>query len=148
MKGCLVPATTGMGLFGDFRREMDGLVNQWLDSEGRSANVGGWTPRLNVAETEEAYEVTLDAPGMQADDFDIELHHGDLWISGERQVEAKKEGKTWHRVERSVGRFRRAVRLGDDVNPENVEAEYKDGVLSISISKSEAAKSKKITVKS
>ncbi len=147
MNRTLIPST-GFGLLGDFGRDMDGFVQHWFDSDRQSGNVAGWTPRLNVAETEDGYEVTLDAPGMKAEDFDIELHHGDLWISGERQVTTEKEGKTWHRVERHVGRFRRAVHLGEAASPENVEAEYKDGVLTISVAKSEAAKPKKIAVKS
>ena len=149
MKKYLIPTRSGFGVLSDFRREMDGLLSQFLGEEGAErGDVARWTPRLNVAESESAYEVTLDAPGMKTEDFDIELHHGDLWISGQRHEEAEEQGRTWHRVERFTGQFRRAVRLGDDVDPENVEAAYTDGVLTINVPKSEASKAKKISVKS
>ena len=106
-----------------------------------------WTPQANVAETDAGYDVSVDLPGLKPEDFNVELRHGDLWISGERSEEREESGRTWHRVERHFGQFRRVIRLGDDVNPEGVDAEYKDGVLRVHIPKSEAAKSRKIEVK-
>ena len=77
----------------------------------------------------------------------VELRHGDLWITGQRTEQHEEKGKTWHRVERHYGQFRRVVRLGDDVNPDEVDAEYKDGVLKVSVAKCEEARTKKIEVK-
>lgn len=134
------------GMMDDFRKEVDQLMSRFLNGSDEPG-MTGWTPRANVAETEEGYDVSFDLPGLKPEDFNVELRHGDLWISGQRSHEHEESGKTWHRVERHFGQFRRVIRLGDDVNPEEVNAEYKDGVLRVHIPKSETAKSRKIEVK-
>lgn len=134
------------GMMDDFRKEVDQLMSRFLNGSDEPG-MTGWTPRANVAETEEGYDVSFDLPGLKPEDFDVELRHGDLWISGQRSHEHEESGKTWHRVERHFGQFRRVIRLGDDVNAEEVNAEYKDGVLRVHIPKSETAKSRKIEVK-
>jgi HSP20 family protein len=146
MRSVLVPFNARLGSLHDFRKEMDDLVGQFFGNS-ESAPAAQWTPRLNVAESEAGYEVTLDVPGMKPDEFEIEIRQGDLWITGERKLEQETQGKTWHRVERHYGQFRRAVRLGDDVDADQVQAEYKDGVLRINVPKAESAKTKKIEVK-
>jgi HSP20 family protein len=100
-----------------------------------------------VAETDTGWEVTLDLPGMKPEDFDVEFKHGDLWITGERKYEHEEEGKTYHRVERQWGQFRRVIRMGEEVDAERVNAEYKDGVLHITVPKTEMARAKRIEVK-
>jgi len=130
----------------DFRKEVDQLMSRFFNGSEQN-EMSYWTPRANVAETEDGYEVTMDLPGLKPEDFNVELRHGDLWISGQRSHEEEQSGKTWHRVERHFGEFRRVIRLGDDVNSEDVNAEYKDGVLRIHVPKSETAKSRKIEVK-
>jgi HSP20 family protein len=130
----------------DFRKEVDQLMSRFLNGSDEN-ELAFWTPQTNLAETENGYEVTVDLPGLKPEDFNIELRNGDLWISGHRSEEHEKSDKTWHRVERRFGEFRRVIRLGEDVNPENVNAEYKDGVLRIHVPKSETAKSRKIEVK-
>ena len=134
------------GMMEDFRREFDQVVSRFFNGADEQG-VAFWTPRTDLAETESGYDVSLDLPGLKPDEFDVELRHGDLWITGRRHDEHEESGKTWHRVERHNGQFRRVIRLGDDVNPEGVNAEYKDGVLRIHVPKSEAAKSRKIEVK-
>jgi len=134
------------GMMEDFRKEVDQLMSRFLNGSEES-EISYWTPQANLAETQEGFEVTLDLPGLKPEDFNVELRHGDLWISGQRSEEHEKSGKTWHRVERHFGEFRRVIRLGDDVNSESVSAEYKDGVLRIHVPKSETAKSRKIEVK-
>ncbi|MEX0718004.1 MAG: Hsp20/alpha crystallin family protein [Planctomycetaceae bacterium] len=106
-----------------------------------------FAPECNLAESETEYEVTLDLPGLKPDDFNVELQHGDLWITGERKHEAEQKGKTWHRVERQYGQFRKMIRLGEDVDPEGIDAQYRDGVLRITVPKTEISKPKKIAVK-
>lgn len=133
--------------FGDFRKEMDGLMERFFGAENNGGEIANWTPRLNLSENENSYEVTVDLPGMKPEDVNVELRHGDLWITGNRQGESEEKSKTYHRIERYYGEFRRVMRLGDDVEPENVEADYKDGVLHISVPKSETAKTKRIEIK-
>lgn len=145
----LIPFSARPGTFEDFRQEMDQLFDRFLHGEGGSETTQAitWTPRLNLSESEDSYEVSVDLPGMKPDDVDVELRHGDLWITGQRQGESEEKGRTWHRVERFYGQFRRAVRLGDDVNPEGVAAEFKDGVLHITVPKSAEAQTRRIEIK-
>lgn len=134
------------GLLDDFRKEMDQLMGRFFNGADE-AELTYWTPRVNLAESDDGYDVSVDLPGLKPEDFSVELRHGDLWISGQRSEEHQESGKTWHRVERHFGQFRRVIRLGDDVNAEQVSAEYKDGVLRVHVPKSESAKSRKIEVK-
>jgi len=145
----LRPFSGRLGLFDEFRKEMDSLFGHLpvCEGGGELPQTTVWNPRLNVSENEKEYEVTVDLPGMKPDEFDVELKHGDLWITGERKTDEQNQGKTWHRVERFYGQFRRVIRLGDDVDPENVDAECKDGVLHITVPKAEVARTKRIEVK-
>jgi HSP20 family protein len=139
--------TTGGQILDAVRREMDEFVGRIQDPETWTDDVSAFIPRTNVAETDSQYEISLDLPGMKADDFNIELHEGRLTVSGERAKEAKVEGKTFHRVERRTGKFRRTFNLGPDMDVDAVTAEYKDGVLSITIAKTAKAQPKRIHVK-
>ncbi len=104
-------------------------------------------PRANVAETEAAYEVTLDVPGMTAKDISVEVRDGSLWISGEKSEEKEEKGKWFHRVERQHGAFRRTFPLELPVDRDKVEATYMGGVLIVRVPKVSAPPSKKIEVK-
>ncbi len=146
MSTALTPFGTRFGMLADFRNEFDQMLSRFFDdSEPRS--LSQWTPRVNLAETDQSYEVTVDLPGMQPKDFEVELRHGDLWISGHREEELQQEGRTWHRMERHYGQFRRVIRLGDDVDVDSINAEYRDGVLRVSVTKTERARTRKIEVK-
>jgi len=149
MSRSLIPFGARFGLLDDFRKEMDQLFHQFNSGEkgGEMAPVQ-WSPRLNVSENETQYDVSIDLPGLKPEEVNVELRQGELWITGERKTETEEQGKTWHRVERSYGQFRRVVRLGDDLASDKVEAEYKDGVLKIVVPKAEQAKTKKIEIKS
>jgi HSP20 family protein len=110
---------------------------------------GGWfAPTINVVESDQGYEVSLDLPGMKADAFGIEFKDGQLWISGERKAEPAKDGHAVHVAERRYGQFRRVVSLPVDVAADQIEASYKDGVLTVSVPKAPTALPRKIVVKS
>ena len=79
--------------------------------------------------------------------FNVELNGNELTISGEVKNETEEKGKTVHRIERSYGKFRRVFNLSTDVDPEKVEAQYKNGLLNITVAKAEAAQPKRIEVK-
>jgi HSP20 family protein len=138
-------------LFGQFerlRRELDDAFGvSGLPSSIRSVAAGG-TPALNVGRTANSVEVYAFAPGLDASKIDVTLDRGVLRISGERaaSAQARTEGATVYAQERSTGRFTRAVALPDDVDPAQVKANYRDGVLVISIARREAAQPKRITV--
>jgi len=134
-------------LFDDFRREMNQLVSNFFGREDGGREGAWFTPRTNIAETDKSYEFTLDLPGMKPDEFDIELKEGQLWVTGERKQEKEEKGKTFHRIEQQHGQFRRIIPLDLPVDADKVEAEYKDGVLHVTVPKSETAKPKRIEVK-
>jgi len=150
MTTSLLPFETGLGMLENFRREMNQLLERFGDDErgSESSIKSSWTPRLNLSETESAYEVQVDLPGLTPEAVNVELRHGDLWITGERQYDFDDKGRTWHRVECWCGPFRRVVRLGDDVDPSHVEAQYRDGVLHVMVPKGETACTRKIEIKS
>jgi HSP20 family protein len=100
-----------------------------------------------VAETDAALEVTVELPGMKPDDFKVEVHNGNLWITGEKKEEKEEKGKTFHRYERHFGAFRRIVPLPTTVKAEKVDAIYRDGVLKVALPKTEEVKPKAIPVK-
>jgi len=127
----------------DFAREVDSLVQNIFDPEDRPRR---FTPSANLAETESAYELTVDLPGVNADDVSVELNEGKLIVSGERKSETEEDGKTFHRIERSYGKFRRVLTIPVPVNEEDISAEYRDGVLNVTLPKSEKVKVRRIQV--
>ena len=129
------------------RREMDDFVGRFQDPDTWSDELASFAPRTNVAETPTSYEISLDLPGMQTEAFNIELHEGRLSVTGERTREKVEEGKTFHRVERQYGKFRRTFTLGQDVDADGVEAEYSDGVLNVTVPKTAKAQPTRIQVK-
>lgn len=130
----------------DLAREVDSLVHTIFDPEERAQPSQKFTPAASLAETETVYELTLDLPGVNADDVSVELNDGKLIVSGERKAPEEVEGKTFHRVERRYGKFRRVVTIPAPVDDDSITAEYKDGVLTVALPKSEKIKVKKIVV--
>jgi HSP20 family protein len=106
-----------------------------------------FAPTANLAETEAAYEVTVELPGMKTEELNVEFHNDDLWISGEKKEEKEEKGKTFHRVERRSGEFRRVFKLPAAIDKEKVTAEYKEGILRVAVPKIAAAKPKRVDVK-
>jgi HSP20 family protein len=106
-----------------------------------------FAPRVNVAETEKAYEVTMELPGIEPKEVKVEVHEGLLSVSGEKKEEKEEKGKTFHRVERHFGAFQRVIPLEVPVNREKVEAKYQEGVLTITVPKMPQAETKRIEVK-
>lgn len=125
-------------------------LSQLLDDAlfNTSGETGEWAgTHANVAELDDRYEISLDLPGLESEDFQVEYEDGQLRISGERKFEKEEEGRTYHRVERRYGKFARAFALPRDVDGEKIEARYERGVLLVSVPKAESAKPRKIEVK-
>lgn len=127
----------------DLYREVDSLVQNIFDPEDRTSK---FTPFANLAETETGYELTLDLPGVDPEDVSVELNEGRLVIAGERKSEVEDSDKTFHRVERRYGHFRRVLAIPAPVDEDGIVAEYRDGVLTVSLPKCEKVKSKRIQV--
>lgn len=110
----------------------------------REREEGEWFPSVDVSETKGELVVKAELPGMDPKNMDISLHEGVLTIKGEKKQE-KEEG--YHLVERSYGSFTRSIRLPKEVQSEKINAPYKDGVLRITLPKTEEAKKKEINIK-
>ena len=107
-----------------------------------------FTPAFDVSETENELIVKAEVPGMDKKDINVNLSDGLLTITGEKHHEKKEETEKYHCFERRYGKFSRTMRLPSEVETEKVDAVYKDGVLTITLPKSEAVKPKQIEVKS
>ena len=129
-------------LFGSFEGMHD-LVGR-VFSDGDTPR---FMPRMDVVETESHFDVQFDLPGISADEVEIEVHEGQLTVSGTRQVSRDEKESTYHRLERTHGEFHRVLGLPKDVDAESIAARYHDGVLTVSIPKMEKVLPKKIDVK-
>ena len=104
-----------------------------------------WSPVVDVQETPEAFLVIAEIPGVRKEDINILVTDDRLSISGNRKKRQMKD-TTYHRSERSFGRFRRVIPLHPEIRPDRVTASYEDGLLSVTVPKAEKAKSKEISV--
>ena len=127
-------------------KEMEHLARHfWHDIPFRDlATTEGFdfTPRLDVTETEKNVEVKAELPGMDRKDIDITLDHDLLVIKGEKRQETEEKGEHFHRIERHYGTFHRAVRLPVEVETKKINAQFKDGVLTVTMPKTAAGKEK------
>jgi HSP20 family protein len=105
-----------------------------------------WVPPVDIQETENELIVKADVPDVDMKDIDVRMENGTLTLRGERKFKSDKNEGGWHRVERSYGTFERVFTLPDSVNAENVKADYKNGVLTITLPKKEIAKPRQIKV--
>jgi HSP20 family protein len=128
------------------RREMDRLFEDLTEGVYREPRAGVF-PLLNVTEGSENYYVRAELPGIKADDLDISVTGSSLSIGGERKIPTEDEKVDYHRREREAGKFSRVISLPAQVDTGKVEASCVDGILTIVLPKSEAAKPKQITVK-
>jgi HSP20 family protein len=106
----------------------------------------GWAPALDVQEDKDKFTIRVELPGLKREAIDVSLQDDVLVISGERQAEKIEEGVEIHRQERFYGKFQRALTLSEPVAADKVKADYKDGVLAVTLPKTEAAKPRKIDV--
>jgi len=104
-------------------------------------------PAIDVADSENEIVVKAEVPGCKAEDIDISVHGNTLTISGEKKAEEEKKEKGYYHLERSYGSFRRELSLPGDVDPDKVEASCKNGVLTVTLSKSEKEKAVKVKIK-
>lgn len=106
-----------------------------------------WQPPVDIEETQEAYVVRAELPGLRQEDIKILVEDNRLVLRGEKRREAEESGTNYHRVERVYGQFERLFTLGHLVRSEKIEAVYKDGVLTVRIPKAEEARAREIPVK-
>jgi HSP20 family protein len=106
-----------------------------------------WSPRVDIAETPQALTLKAEIPSVEKDDVKITIEGGMVTLSGERRQEKEEKDKTFHRIERFYGSFSRSFSLPDNIDATAAKATFKDGVLTLDIPKTEAAKPKGIEVK-
>jgi HSP20 family protein len=106
-----------------------------------------WAPALDISERKDAYLVTVELPGVEAEDLEITMEDGLLTIQGERHFAHDSSEQQFHRVERRYGAFRRAITLPAHVMAEGIQASFEDGVLQVLVPKAEEAKPKRIQVR-
>ena len=138
---------TGFGRLSSLRDEIDRLFGEPLSELARASQLlSGRTPPLDLHEDKDNFVVNIELPGMKKDDIEVSLHDGSLSISGERKSEEKFEGADTYRSERFFGRFQRTVTLPAAVVADKINAQYKDGLLTVTLPKAEEAKPKQIDV--
>ena len=105
-----------------------------------------WSPAVDILETEDALVLKADVPDVPVEDIDIRVENSTLTLRGHRKFEKEENTKGWHRIERSFGEFTRSFAVPPTVDTDKVAADYKNGVLTISLPKKEAAKPKQVKV--
>ena len=132
------------------RDEMDDLFHNFFGAPAQSRLPEMSVPSIDVSETESAIEVVTDVPGINADDVHIEVRDGVLSISGqtsEKKESEEGDGRKFHRIERRSGSFARSLRLPCSVDQDKIDAEMKDGVLTVTLPKAEEARGRKVTIR-
>ncbi|MFW7413547.1 Hsp20/alpha crystallin family protein [Demequina sp. SO4-18] len=136
-----VPATAQSLWQDDFNR----MVRQFFgDSDASLA--GAFSPALDVEENEDGFTLHVELPGVTPDQVDVSIEENVLTVAGQRDFYSDANADGFKRIERRFGRFHRAVRLPDRVDPEGIEAAYRDGLLTITVPKAESAKPRRIQV--
>lgn len=124
-----------------------GLARTNGEREGKDLfSRSDWAPAVDIKETPEAFMVEAELPGMTKDDVKVTVHNGVLTIQGERKSEEETKDKKLHRVERFYGSFLRRFTLPDNVDENSVTANFKDGLLTLSIQKAEQKEPKAVEI--
>ncbi len=143
----VIPETS---LFGEMRRleqELDELLGSGTSwSSGIRSLPPGTFPAINIGSTDDQVTVYAFAPGIDPKSLDIQMHQELLSIAGRRE-EGPEQDATCYRQERFRGEFRRVLTLPDDVDPDKVEARYRDGIVEITLKRRESAKPRQIAVR-
>lgn len=123
-----------------------GRTSARTDTDNGMLRVADWAPSVDISETDSAYLVKGEIPGVKKEDVKITIQDGMLTIQGERKQEKEEKGKKFHRVECCYGSFVRSFRMPDDSDESKVKAEFKDGMINVTLPKSAKAKAKAIEV--
>lgn len=133
----------GRDIFGKrFSDIMDEFFNDAVATRQTS-----FAPSIDISETDEQYLIDVELPGIKKEDIDLNIENNTLTISGERKFEKKEDGKQYHRVESHYGSFSRSFTLPDNVKTDSINATYNNGILNITVDKSEQQMKKQIKIK-
>lgn len=136
-------------MLNQIRREMDRML-EGTDESGENSAIAtsDWIPAVDIKETNDAFILHADVPGVDPKDIDVHMENGILTIKGERESEKKEEREGYKRVERQYGAFYRRFSLPDTADAEKIAAKSKNGVVEITIPKKAAVQPRKISVES
>lgn len=126
------------------QKGMSNFFDNNFFTKGEFSNI--WSPSLDVQESNEAFLVEADLPGLKIEDINLEINKNNLVISGERKSEKEEKETNFYKKEISYGSFKRELTLPQSVDSDKISAKYTDGVLHINIPKSESTKPKQITI--
>jgi len=144
------PATDLTRDLDTMQKRMNRLFNDFFsgrEGDGDELMPGAWNPAVDVVEHDDSFVIEAELPGMNKDDIKISVTNDVLTIRGEKKIEKEDKKKNYHRTERSYGSFSRTFALPGNVKAEKVDAEFNNGILTVTVPKSEEAKPKQIDVK-
>ena len=134
--------------FVNLKDEMDRLFDRIVSTKWDDfPAIGDWAPSMDISETKDSLVVKVEVPGMEQKDIKISLQENLLTITGEKRQEREEKEERYHRVERSYGAFTRGVRLPVGVDAGKVMATFKNGLLTVTLPKTPAAKGTTIPIK-
>jgi HSP20 family protein len=134
------------GVLNQMRQDMDRMFASNNPDENSDVVTSDWAPAVDIKETDSAFEIRADIPGVNPDDIEVHMEKGILSIKGERESETRDEKEGYKRIERQHGVFYRRFSLPDTANADKISAKSSNGVLEISIPKQDEVKPRKITV--
>lgn len=129
--------------------EIDRAFNRFFGAEGNGKSEtesAAWRPRVDIRESKDDFVLTMDLPGLSKDDINIHYEDDTLRVEGERKREASGNGAEYLRSERVYGKFSREFKVNTSVQSDKIEAEFKNGLLSLCLPKAEEAKPKQIKI--
>lgn len=145
----LIPASTGT-VWDELRRmreEMDRFMNSVFGGTGLAPRgVSEWTPAMDVVETADEFVVTAELPGLGKDDIEIEIENNILTIRGEKKEERREKEERHYVYERRFGGFTRSFTLPTNVDPDRVSARFENGVLTVTLPKTEEARGRRVEI--
>ena len=124
-----------------FASFLDAVWKDWGET-----TISAFAPQLDVTETEKVFLVHVELPGVNKEDVDLSLKEGVLTIKGEKKQEAQEQKAGYSHSERSYGSFQRVLKLNEKIVEEEITADFKDGVLTITLPKSEKEPQKRIAI--
>ena len=130
------------------QRDFDRMFREAFTGQLGDAELStrSWAPPVDIYETEDAIVLKAELPGVDPKDVEVRVEDNTLYLKGERQFEKEVKEQNYHRVERSYGSFARSFSLPNSISADKVKAEYKDGLLTLTMPKREEAKPKTIKI--
>jgi HSP20 family protein len=129
-----------------FFRLVDSFLGNGMTTGNEDVSNRSWMPPVDIQETTDSYRLYAELPGLTKENIEITLENNVLRLSGERKFEKDAQKDNYHRIERTYGAFSRSFTLPNQVNAEGVQAQFENGVLTITVPKAEQAKPRRISI--